>query len=358
MRIIARPAFRERTGNPYNWLLYTHIAELGHHVEEYSPAAIIKGGFDVWHLHWPEFFLNERNILLVWRRLATTFGLLTAARARGTRVIWTVHNLQAHEALHPALERRFWDRFTALVDGYIYLSEAGKEQILSRFPRLENLPGFFIPHGHYRGIYPDRISREEARAKLGLSLSQPVIACFGNIRPYKGIPHLIRTFRKIAGDGKILLVAGRSEWEELSNEIRSEAAPEPGVRLTLGHIPEEDVQLYLRAADLVVLPFREIFNSGSALLALSFDRPILVPKKGSLSELRKRVGDAWVRTYSGELTPDSLSDALEWSLQRTRPARPDLEAYNWAQIAASTVEAYRIVCSGRERREAPAPGGG
>lgn len=345
MRIIARPSFKERAGNPYNWLLYTHIEKLGHHVEEYSPFGILKGNFDIWHLHWPEFFLNEENIFLVWRRFATTYGLLRSARARGMRIMWTVHNLHAHERLHPAIENCFWNLFTPMLDGYIYMSEVGKEAVWSRFPRLAKLPGFLIPHGHYRGIYPDTVSRAEARRKLGLAASAPVIAHIGNIRPYKGIPHLIRTFKGMGNSDAVLLVAGRSEWEKLTREIEAESSSHPGVRVVPGFIPEEDVQLYLRAADLVVLPFREIFNSGSALLALSFDKPILVPGIGSLGELQRCVGEEWVKTYAGELTTECLASAIDWARKAPRPARPDLGQYDWEQIATKTVEAYQTVCS-------------
>ena len=110
--------------------------------------------------------------------------------------------------------------------------------------------------------------------------------------------------------------------------------------MTLEHVPDVDVQRYLRAADLVVLPFRDITNSASALLALSFDRPVLVPALGAMGELQAIVGTEWVRTYEGELTAEVLAEALEWAAHRSDGSAP-LDALGWAEIARRTLVVYR-----------------
>jgi beta-1,4-mannosyltransferase len=99
----------------------------------------------------------------------------------------------------------------------------------------------------------------------------------------------------------------------------------------------------LRAADLVVLPYREILNSGSAILALSFARPVLVPAQGAMTELQRDMGREWVRTYPGELRPRTLADALHWARQTPRdPARlfPNM---SWETIARQTLRAYLAI---------------
>src|SRR5690606_17669800 len=83
------------------------------------------------------------------------------------------------------------------------------------------------------------------------------------------------------------------------------------IRLQFDFIADEHVQRYFRAADLVVLPYREILNSGTALLALSFDRPVLLPRAGAGDELSRRVGSAWVRTYDDELSGADILAALD-----------------------------------------------
>ena len=138
----------------------------------------------------------------------------------------------------------------------------------------------------------------------------------------------------------MLLVGGAPLTPAIADEVRAAAAGDPRVCLRLEHVPENEVQRYLRAADLVVLPFKEITNSGSALLALSFDRPVLVPARGAMGELQTVAGRDWVCTYEGDLTPRILADALDWALQRPRDRSPHLEALEWPLIARQTLALY------------------
>jgi hypothetical protein len=98
----------------------------------------------------------------------------------------------------------------------------------------------------------------------------------------------------------------------------------------------------MQRADLMVLPFRDILNSGSSLLALSFNGPILVPAKGSLTELAQTVGPEWVRTYPESLTPEILADAIVWAA-KPRPSPAPLESYSWERCGKETAEFLRAV---------------
>jgi glycosyltransferase involved in cell wall biosynthesis len=105
-------------------------------------------------------------------------------------------------------------------------------------------------------------------------------------------------------------------------------------------VPDSEIQVYLRAADLVVLPFSETLNSGSALLALSFDRPVLVPRQGALAELASEVGSEWVRTYNGPLTETLLASALEDARRRPQGRCDALARLDWGPLAKRTLEAF------------------
>ena len=280
-----------------------------------SPVRALRGGYDILHLHWPDKALNARRLPVRAAGALAALTIIAAARQRGARVVWTAHNAAPHESRHPGLERRFWTTLVRWVDGVVHLSDAGRRMVEARFPELARRPSAVIPPGHFRGSYPDAITRTEARTALGLSAEAPVVAFFGLIREYKGVPHLVRTSRALADD-VTLLVAGAPQPPSLADEVQAAAAGDPRIRLSLGHVPDDKVQLYLRAADLVALPFRDITNSGSALLALGFDRPVLVPDRGAMGELQALAGSEWVRTYEGELTPALLADALEWASGR------------------------------------------
>jgi hypothetical protein len=103
--------------------------------------------------------------------------------------------------------------------------------------------------------------------------------------------------------------------------------------------------VYLGAANVVVLPYRDILNSGSALLALSLSRPILVPHLGAMEELKDDFGDLWVQTFKGVLTAGILQNALDWGAQPRPSICPMPERYDWPHIASETLRFYEKVIS-------------
>lgn len=345
MRILARPAFKGRSGNPYNWLLYTDIQEYGVCVDEFSHIRLLSNKYAIWHLHWPELPLNNQSLIKAFVKIKALLLQLDWARSRGIKTVWTVHNLSAHEQLYPELEAWFWKAFTHRLDGYISLSKAGMEAAQEHFPQLKNLPGFVVPHGHYRGEYPDYITSQEARASLKIPAAAKVLLFFGRIRPYKNAAQLIRAFQQFSDQEAVLYIIGCPDFLELAQELEREAALDHRVRMHLNFIPKEAAQLYFRAADLVVLPYREILNSGSALLALSFDRPVLVPLRGALGELQLQVGEEWVRSYTGEFLPSHIEEALEWALNTPRPQQAPLQALDWKELAQLTIDAYKTIAA-------------
>lgn len=343
MNVIAWPA---GGGNPYNGLLYAHLRALGATVSDFSPLRLLWSSHAVWHLHWPERMLNRPSAVAAATRAAALLLLALVARARKTRLVWTVHNLRPHEYDHPWIGRWFWPLFIRQLSGFIALSPRGRRLIEQQYPPLRRRPGFVIPHGHYRGAYPDTVSRAEARAVLGLPAGAAVAAFVGLIRPYKNVPHLIQVFHGVPGADARLVIAGQPADDTLDEQVRRAAAHDPRVQLFLSFVPEDAVQLYLRAADLVVLPFSEILNSGSALLALSFDRPILVPRLGAMAELEHELGAGWVRTYTGELTPSTLAEALAAARAGSAGRCDALARFDWKPLAERTLEAFHTVLRG------------
>jgi beta-1,4-mannosyltransferase len=356
MRILASPAFSNRQGNPYNWLLYTHMEALDVETSEFSYRRMLLGSYDLWHIHWPETLLSIRNPLRALARLARLLTMIEVARRRGIKIVWTVHNLAAHEERHERLAFWFRKAFARRLDGYISLTAAGQELAVAAIPELKRVPAFVVPHGHYRGVYPEGMTRKAARDRLNIHREATVAAFVGQVRRYKGVLELSRVFSETADGRARLLIAGEQKDDGLASELRAQAAADPRIRLHLDvvPVPNEDLQMYLGAADLIVLPFRRVLNSGSALLALSFDRPILVPETGPFAELRERVGDVWVRTYDRELTPSVLAAAMEWARAWPRASRPALGWLDWSEVARQTAEALaRVIGSSGPRASVP-----
>jgi glycosyltransferase involved in cell wall biosynthesis len=340
----AEPAFRTQHANPYNARLYSAVIGEGVRVRDLSYLRLLLRRVDIVHLHWPELtFLSGHRRWRVVSRLALFFTFLRIARLRGTRVVWTVHNVAAHESRSTPLLRRWYrSLLLANVDGILGLTESGIQSARREYPELADVPAAITPHGHYRHDYDFSATRAEARAALGITGDETLVLSVGQIRPYKNVPTLVRTFRAAAVDGARLVIAGKPATAELGAEIADAAAGAESVLVEPTFQSSERMALWLRASDLVVLPYTAIQNSGSAVLALSADRPVLVPAIGAMTELAEQVGEEWVRTYRHDLTPEVLSDALEWA-RAERPSRPDLSELEWDRIARDTIRAYRTV---------------
>jgi beta-1,4-mannosyltransferase len=346
----AEPAFRTRHANPYNALLYTAVAREGVTVREFSRRALRRDRPDIVHVHWPELtFLSSHRAWQSRLRLATFTVLIGRARRRGTRFLWTVHNDDAHEdRATPALRRSLERLLRRHVDGVFILSDAAERAFRDRYG--DEIPVFHTPHGHYRDAYPLSMSRAESRATLAIDPVCTLLVSIGQIRPYKNISGLVDAVHEVQDPSLLLGIAGRPDSEASAALLRAGARADPRVRLELERLDDARMAAWLRAADAVVLPYRRILNSGSAILALSAGRPVIAPAIGAMPELARAVGSEWVYLYEGELTPAVLRMALEWVGETSRHEVPDLDALDWSSIAKSTVEGYRAALSEPPRR--------
>jgi glycosyltransferase involved in cell wall biosynthesis len=219
------------------------------------------------------------------------------------RLVWTAHDLRNHSgravrtelALKHVLVR--W-----LCDAVVVHCDRAKGLLRETF-RLP--PGVearmtTVPHGHFLDDYPDETTRSEARERLGLPQEATVVAFFGWIRRYKNVPDLIETFAGIDRPDARLVVAGNPRTDALAREVRAAAADDDRVTTTLEFVPDDEVQTYMRAADLVALPFetadQSLLTSGSVLLAMGFARPVLAPTLGCVGELLSAGGSGTAQT--------------------------------------------------------------
>ncbi len=151
-----------------------------------------------------------------------------------------------------------------------------------------------IPHGAYTGSYREA-NRTESRRTLGLPGSARIVMFFGQIRPYKGLADLIPAWDEVTATGDdgdpapFLLIAGKCDDDGERVRLQREVGERNG-RFDEGYASHEKVPLYFAAADIVVLPFRQVTTSGSAVLALSLGRPIVAPRIGALRDLPMSVG--------------------------------------------------------------------
>lgn len=349
LQVLAWPAFRKQEANPQAALLARELVALDVDVSDWTPSRALARPRDLWHLHYPETVVYRRSAAASTFEMVAFLALLWLARLRGVRIVWTVHDLGSNDGLHPRLERWFWKGFVPACDALVCLSECGRTMVLDRFPTLVDRPAHMISHGGYHGAYASTVPPAHARAHLGISPEAKVLLHFGLLRPYKNVPHLIRTFRAMPDGDAVLLIAGAPFDVVVEREIRAAAAGAANVRLDLRRIPADEVQQFFAAADLVVLPYRRILNSGAVMLAITLDRPVLVPDLGSMREQQDTFGAEWIRLYAGDLTVAELTAASEWArTTHRRPIEPD--SLDWRPRARQIKAVYQELIKPRRPR--------
>ena len=140
-----------------------------------------------------------------------------------------------------------------------------KNLVEQRYSRKTGI--YVIPHGNYIGYYSNSVSKSEARKRLNLNDENFVYLFLGLIRPYKGVEDLVDAFLKLSNTNTRLLIAGRvfgiNNYESTnSNDLTKSNCR---IKLFLDFIPDEDIQVFLNACDVFVLPYKDITTSGAAL---------------------------------------------------------------------------------------------
>ena len=275
-------------GNPYCELLYRGVASHGTHVEERAELSLRwvvrnRGRVQVLHLHWPELYYRGRGGRVTARSASAFLAALFAARALGYRIVWTVHNALPHE--HQGLADRLLRAVLCRTARLVVHGESARRALPGGGRRAA-----VVPHGHYIDAYPHAIDETAARRRLGLGPDEQVLLCFGQLRAYKGVPELLAAFAALRQPGVRLVIAGHPADRAVADAVTRAAARDPRIVAHLAHVDNADVQVYFEAADWVVLPYREVTTSGSALLALSFGRPVVAPRRGCLADLDRADG--------------------------------------------------------------------
>ena len=340
MRILAKPKYG--TSNLINDRLYGEI-EKNSDVEviSWSPIRMLLCRYDLLHVHWPENVLNDR----IWvRSLFKVFALMCSIlwiKLWGRKLVWTAHNAVSHDGYHPKLESFFWGLFIPRLNGIIALSPESLNQVESLRLVRRSTATLIVPHGNYCGVYADTISRARAREILRLPSDAQVLLNLGIIRRYKKVERMIELGRE---DPSVqVLIAGNVGEGDYEQELRQLAEGLDNIHLHFKFIADDELQLYLRASDLFALPYDKITNSGSAILALSYDLPVLAPDLPCFDSLQKTFGDSWVSTYPGAFSSEPLQTYNSSRLLVQHSEKVNWGEWSWDMIATNVSKFYKSV---------------
>ena len=302
--------------NPFNWI------KVGNQIRKKKPDMVV-------FAYWMSF-------------MAPCFGTIAKQIRKNhkTRCIGLIHNMIPHEP--NILDKYLPPYFVKQMDGFTTLSHAVIKDI-DQFDK-HNKPKSWAPHPIY-DHYGELIDKIEARKQLGLSADGKYVLFFGFIRDYKGLDLLIDAFGdlRLQDMGVRLLVAGEfyGDPQPYLNRIRSLDISDI-VILHNDYIPDNKVNLYFRACDIVAQPYKTATQSGVTQVAFHFECPMLVTNVGGLPEIvpdgkigyvvnpdAQDIADALVRYYKENKEEEFTVGVREEKLK-----------YGWDRMTAAVLNSY------------------
>lgn len=313
------------TTNPYITQLHRALlAEPSIRVTTFSWRAALLSRYDIFHTHWPEILVDGHSAVKKIVRQGLFVGLLLRLRLQSIPVVRTMHNLDLPSGLSRwqrwllgALDRRVVHRI-----------------VLNETTQASTAPRSVILHGDYRDWFADQPSLPTVPGR---------VTFVGLIRRYKNVTALIAAFRTLPdGLATSLRVCGRPSSEHLLSDLQAAAGSDPRVTIVAEFLDDAGLAKEIHEAEIVVLPYREMHNSGTALLALSLGRPVLVPRNVTTLALADEVGADWVQTYDGDFDAAALATALLAIRAADLAGRvPNLAARSWSTAAEQHLIAFR-----------------
>jgi glycosyltransferase involved in cell wall biosynthesis len=347
VRILFIPSWAE---NPYPTLLAQHLEARGLEVLHagwkriHHPFRIGRQGVDVVHLHSAARLFRTPSPVRAAGRALWALASLAVLRARGVKIVWTVHDLQDHDRLHPRIDAAFTWVLARLAHAIITHGETARRLLRNRMRLRTEERLAVIPHGPFTHYAQPGLDRAAARARLGLRDDLFVYLFLGAVREYKGVEDLIRAFKRLDEPAARLLVRGRTRDPALRERIRAEASGDPRIDFVDAFVADGEIALFFAACDVAVAPYRRVLTSGSVALATSLDRPCIAPHLGGVPDALDEFCGWLYEPWDDEGLTGALADAFARRSELAemgRRAGERIRQTGWPAIAEMTESVYR-----------------
>src|SRR5437899_7040764 len=212
-------------------------------------------------------------------------------RMLGKKITLTVHNVNAGKRdQNDSWLNRVTLKIQYSLSDHIFVHTDGmKNEMISEFSIPEEKLSV-IPFGINNTVPNTSLSSLGAKRQLGISRDDRSLLFFGNIAPYKGLEYLIAAFGELLkkNRGYRLLIVGkpkRSEtyWNQVRRTITSSGIGNRVIQ-KIEYVPDEATELFFKAADVLILPYTHVFQSGVLFLCYSFGLPAIAADVGNLKE--------------------------------------------------------------------------
>ncbi|MGB3295825.1 MAG: glycosyltransferase family 4 protein [Phormidesmis sp.] len=337
--------------NPYKALLSKHLYKYGILVEElrwstlFIHKVLARKGVRVLHFHTLHPFLLGKSEVTRLAKLIFFIAQITFLKLFKIKAVWTVHELKDKlgdntNNISP-LQAKALGFF---IDGFIVHCESTRDSVVQFFALHDKEQKVHvIPHGNYIDIYRNEISSEEARAKLYLPKRDFVFLLIGGIYRYKGVLEAINAFKAIQENDSYLVIAGKLCEANLEEDIALAIGDSKNILFVPEAIEDDDMQVYINAANCVLLPYGVFTTSGVALLAMSFGKACIAPSVGFFKDTLQGAGALLYDTGDQAGLSKSMSFATNHPTQVDQIGHQNFDLaqrWSWAYVAEKTYKAY------------------
>jgi glycosyltransferase involved in cell wall biosynthesis len=298
----------------------------------------------LFHILWHnKFAWLDRTLILIYYR------------ALGKRIVFTVHNVNAgRRDSHDNLLNRLTLKIQyALSDHMFVHTEQMKKGLQSEFNVAASKVSV-IPFGINSTVPKTALTCLEAKQRFGLTQTDRVMLFFGNIAPYKGLEYLIEAMHYLVSKSADyrLIIAGQpknceSYWQALQERLATRELRSYVIK-RIEYVPDADTEIYFKAADVLVLPYLRIFQSGVLFLGYNFGLPVIASDVGSLRDdiLEGITGFVCQPQNAADLAKrieNYFSQQLYQELEQRRRDIQDFanEKYSWTKVGDITWTVYR-----------------
>lgn len=235
----------------------------------------------IFHIQWlNKFTFFDRTILNIYYKIL------------GKKIIFTAHDINFKKLVgKDTLINRFSLKFMyRIVDHIIVHTDKMKAELVDNYNVRKNKISV-IQFGINIVMPNTELTRIQARKNIGLNSNEKSILFFGNIAPYKGLELLILSLIHLkARLNKFkLIIAGRIKqdckayWDNIQKIIKENDLEDILIK-RIEYIPEEEAEIYFKSADVLILPYKNIFQSGVIFTSYYFGLPVIATNVGSLKE--------------------------------------------------------------------------
>lgn len=281
---------------------------------------------DILHVHWPGYgWLMFPSFML--------------AKILGIKIVWTAPNVVPHEAR--ILDYLYYPLVYMFSDKIIVFSQWNRDSMQEFFENgIEKAE--ILPYGNLNILDKGKYTKYIAKRRLGLE-GKFVVGHIGLVREYKGLNTFYAAFKNIKRENVSLLIVG--PWYS-DGVLLERMKLDRNVVTVDRYVPEDYIELYFKACDVIVTPYLWFEGYSSLIVAaFGFGIPVISSEVGSLPDLVKEgVTGKLVDKYS-----IWMPDVIEWMIDNPEEVKRMGECakkvagtrLSWKNVKKETLKLYR-----------------